>query len=326
MNRRAPANKQRFEWPQRRSTSTPTTFIRPVSPTRIITLVAVALPPLGLVAVAGAWWGIAVTPVDLALLLVLYIVPGLGITIGFHRYFTHKSFETFAWMRAVLAILGAMTTQGPVSQWVSDHRKHHAYSDVEGDPHSPHVGFGAGVLGAVRGLWHSHVGWLFSSKGLVVRTRFGRDLTGDRLLRVIDRMYFVWVALGFAIPYAFGYAIGGVSGGVQAMVWGGLIRIALFQHVTWSVNSICHMFGRRTYATRDESRNNWLLALPSLGEAWHNNHHAFPSSAVHGLDERQLDLSGYLIHKMERIGLVWDVKRVDLAARLRRRVADETVS
>jgi stearoyl-CoA desaturase (delta-9 desaturase) len=229
-------------------------------------------------------------------------------------------------MRAVLAILGAMTTQGPVSQWVSDHRKHHAYSDVEGDPHSPHVGFGAGVLGAVRGLWHSHVGWLFSTKGLVVRTRFGRDLTGDRLLRVIDRMYFVWVALGFAIPYAIGYAIAGVSGGVQAMVWGGLIRIALFQHVTWSVNSICHMFGRRTYATRDESRNNWLLALPSLGEAWHNNHHAFPSSAVHGLDERQLDLSGYLIHKMERIGLVWDVKRVDLAARLRRRVTDETVS
>ena len=149
-------------------------------------------------------------------------------------------------MRAVLAILGAMTTQGPVSQWVSDHRKHHAFSDVEGDPHSPHVGFGAGVLGAVRGLWHSHVGWLFSTKGLVVRTRFGRDLTADRLLRVIDRMYFVWVALGFAIPYAIGYSIDGVSGGVQAMVWGGLIRIALFQHVTWSVNSICHMFGRRT--------------------------------------------------------------------------------
>ena len=110
---------------------------------------------------------------------------------------------------------------------------------------------------------------------------------------MIDRMYFVWVALGFAIPYAIGYAIAGVSGGLQAMVWGGLVRIALFQHVTWSVNSICHMFGRRTLRTRDESRNNWLLALPSLGEAWHNNHHAFPSSAVHGLDERQLDLSGY---------------------------------
>jgi stearoyl-CoA desaturase (delta-9 desaturase) len=293
---------------------------------RIITLVAVAIPPLGLLVVAGAFWGVAVTPVDLGLLLFLYVVPGLGITIGFHRYFTHKSFETSNVMRAILAILGAMTTQGPVSQWVSDHRKHHAFSDVEGDPHSPHVGFGAGVLGALRGLWHSHVGWLFSTKGLVVRTRFGRDLTADRLLRVIDRMYFVWVALGFAIPYAIGYSIDGVSGGLQAMVWGGLVRIALFQHVTWSVNSICHMFGGRTYETRDESRNNWLLALPSLGEAWHNNHHAFPSSAVHGLDDRQLDFSGFLIHQMERIGLVWDVKRVDVAARLRRRVADEAVS
>jgi stearoyl-CoA desaturase (delta-9 desaturase) len=139
--------------------------LEPGLATRIITLIAVAVPPLGLLIVAGTWWGVAVTPVDLGLLLFLYVVPGLGITIGFHRYFTHKSFETSNVMRAVLAILGAMTTQGPVSQWVSDHRKHHAFSDVEGDPHSPHVGFGAGVLGALRGLWHSHVGWLFSTKG-----------------------------------------------------------------------------------------------------------------------------------------------------------------
>jgi stearoyl-CoA desaturase (Delta-9 desaturase) len=275
---------------------------------RIITLVAVAIPPLGLLLVAGVFWGVAVTAVDLGLLLFLYVVPGLGITIGFHRYFTHKSFETSNPMRAVLAILGAMTTQGPVSQWVSDHRKHHAYSDVEGDPHSPHVGFGAGVLGAMRGLWHSHVGWLFSTKGLVVRTRFGRDLTADRLLRVIDRMYFVWVALGFAIPYAIGYSIDGVSGGVQAMVWGGLVRIALFQHVTWSVNSICHMFGKRPFETDDESRNNWAVAFVSLGEGWHHSHHAFPTSARHGLEGRQFDPSYALIKLFARLGWAWDVK------------------
>ena len=135
----------------------------------------------------------------------------------------------------------------------------------------------------MRGFWHSHVGWLFSTKGLVVRTKYGRDLLEDTIIRNVDRLYFVWVALGFVVPFAVGYALDGMRGGVEATIWGGLVRIAVFQHVTWSVNSICHMFGRRDFDVRDESRNNWLLALPSLGEAWHNNHHAFPSSAVHGL-------------------------------------------
>ena len=288
---------------------------------RAITLIAVVAPLLGLAAVISTLWGVAVRPVDLVLFALFYVIPGLGITVGFHRYFTHKSFECGRVVKATLAVLGAMTTQGPVSQWVSDHRKHHAHSDKHGDPHSPHVGMGAGIAGALRGFWHSHVGWLFSTKGLVVKTKYGRDLVEDTMLRRIDTWYFVWVALGFAIPFAVGYVLGDLRGGLEAMVWGGFVRIAIFQHVTWSVNSICHMFGRRDFDARDESRNNWLLALPSLGEAWHNNHHAFPSSAVHGLGRRQLDLSALVIRGLERTGLVWDVKVPDAASIERRRAA-----
>jgi stearoyl-CoA desaturase (delta-9 desaturase) len=296
-------------------------LLEPGLATRIVTLIAVVVPPLGLIVGIAQLWGNQVHPVDLALLVLLYVIPGLGITIGFHRYFTHRGFETSSPMRVTLAILGSMTCQGMVRQWVSDHRKHHAHSDQQGDPHSPHVGHGAGVLGALRGFWHSHVGWLFSTKGLVVRTKYGRDLLEDTVLRRVDSWYLAWVALGFVIPAAIGYLVGGPRLAAEAAVWGGLIRIVLFQHVTWSVNSVCHMFGRRSYSARDESRNNWLLALPSLGEAWHNNHHAFPSSAVHGLDRFQLDVSGWLIRLMEKVGLVWDVRVPDEPALERRRMA-----
>jgi stearoyl-CoA desaturase (delta-9 desaturase) len=293
----------------------------PPTANRIVTLIAVVLPPLGILAVIGALWGVAVRPVDLILFALFYVVPGLGITVGFHRYFTHRRFETSRAFKAVLAVLGSMTSQGPVCQWVSDHRKHHAHSDVEGDPHSPHVGSGAGLRGALRGFWHSHVGWLFSEKGLVVRTKYGRDLIEDVIVRNVDRLYFLWVALGFIVPFAVGYLLDGVRGGAEATIWGGLVRIAVFQHITWSVNSICHMFGRRDFDVRDESRNNWLLALPSLGEAWHNNHHAFPSSAVHGLGRFQLDLSALVIRGLEKAGVVWDVKGPDVTSQRRRRTA-----
>jgi len=167
------------------------------------------------------------------------------------------------------------------------------------------------------------VGWLFSTKGLVVRTKYGRDLLEDTIIRTVDRFYFVWVAMGFVVPFAIGYWLDGMRGGIEASIWGGLVRIAVFQHITWSVNSICHMFGRRDFDVRDESRNNWLLALPSLGEAWHNNHHAFPSSAVHGLGRFQFDLSALVIRGLEKAGLVWDVKVPDLTSQTRRRsVAD----
>jgi stearoyl-CoA desaturase (Delta-9 desaturase) len=294
---------------------------RPPTAHRMITLLAVVAPPLGILAVIGTLWGVAVGPTDLILFALLYLVPGLGITVGFHRYFTHRSFETSRPVKALLAVLGSMTSQGPVCQWVSDHRKHHAHSDVEGDPHSPHVGSGKGLKGMVRGFWHSHVGWLFRTKGLVVRTKYGRDLLEDAIIRNVDRLYFVWVSLGFVVPFIVGYLLDGVRGGIEATIWGGLVRIAVFQHITWSVNSICHMFGRRDFDVRDESRNNWLLALPSLGEAWHNNHHAFPSSAVHGLGKRQFDVSALVIRGLERAGLVWDVKVPDVTSQARRRAA-----
>ena len=285
-----------------------------------VTVIAVVVPPIGLVLAMGVLWGVALRPFDLVLLLVLYVLCGLGITAGFHRLFTHRSFETGNALRAAFAILGCMAMQGPLTQWVTDHRKHHALSDQEGDPHSPHAGRGEGPLAALRGFLHAHVGWLFALKGMERGLQYGRDLYEDRLVRTIDRLYLLWVALTLGLPFAAGYAAGGsVRLGLEAMVWGGLLRIFLFQHATFSVNSICHLFGRRTYRARDESRNNWAVALLTFGEGWHNNHHAFPSSAQHGLDRGQLDLAWLVIRGLERLGLVWDVRRPGPGQLARRR-------
>ena len=287
---------------------------------QVITFVAVAGPPLAVLSVMGILWGVAVRPIDLALLAGMYLACGLGISIGFHRYFTHRGFETTRPIRALLAVLGSMTLQGPVTQWVTDHRKHHALSDQPGDPHSPHTHDQDGWLGTVLGLWHAHVGWLFRTKGMERGEHYGRDLFADPLIRVIDRLYFLWVALTFAIPFAIGWAVGGSAGlGLEALVWGGLLRIFLFQHTTWAVNSVCHVYGTRPFPTRDESRNNVVIAVATFGEGWHNNHHAFPSSAVHGLLERQFDLSASIIRWLERVGLVWDVRVPDTRTVERRR-------
>jgi stearoyl-CoA desaturase (delta-9 desaturase) len=279
-------------------------------PSQLAGIVAVIVPPIGIVAAMGLLWDTAVHPVDLVTFVVLYVLCGLGITVGWHRYFSHKSFETVVAMRAVWAILGSMAMQGPLTQWVTDHRKHHAFSDEEGDPHSPHAGFGETLLGRMVGLWHSHMGWLFSTKGLERGWHYGRDLYEDRLIRWIDRLYLLWVVTTVGVPFLIGYLVGGTPmRGVETMVWAGLVRIFLFQHVTFSINSICHVFGRKPFATRDESRDVWLLALPSLGESWHNGHHAFPASAVHGLAGHQIDLSALVIAGMEKIRLVWNVRR-----------------
>jgi stearoyl-CoA desaturase (Delta-9 desaturase) len=291
---------------------------------RRITVVAVVLPFLGFLAALYLLWGGAVTGLDLAILAVTYVLVGFGVTIGYHRLFTHRSFEAKPWLRGTLAILGSMSVQGAVIHWVADHRKHHTFTDEEGDPHSPHLHDVQGWRGVLKGLWHSHMGWLFDGQHSSAR-RFAPDLRKDPMMRKIDSLFPLWALLGLALPALAGYVLSGFEpmAALTAFVWAGLVRVFLLHHATWSVNSICHMFGRRTYKTRDESRNNWILALPSLGEAWHNNHHAFPSSAVHGLDEHQLDLSGWLIRQMERVGLVWDVKRVDASSRLRRRAATD---
>lgn len=289
---------------------------------RVVTLVAVVVPPLGLLSAAGVLWGVALSWVDVALFAVLYTACGLGVTVGYHRLFTHRSFKTTPWLRGLLAVLGAMSTQGPVTQWVTDHRKHHALSDQEGDPHSPHAGHGDGWHARVKGFAHAHVTWLFRTKGMERGAHYGRDLYADPVIRMVDRLYPVWVTLTFALPFAVGYLVGGLSvaAGTQALVWAGLIRVFAYQHATFSVNSICHMFGRRAYRSRDESRNNWLVAALTFGEGWHNNHHAFPSSARHGLDRRQLDVAWWTIRGLERLGLAWNVKVPDVERRRRRRL------
>lgn len=288
---------------------------------QLVTLIAVVVPPLGIVFAIQHLWRQAVRPVDVVLLVVLYTVCGLGITVGFHRLFSHKSFAAKPAVRATFAILGCMAIQGPLTQWVTDHRRHHAFSDKDGDPHSPH-GVREGLFGGLRGILHAHMGWLFTTKGMERGRMYGRDLYEDRLIRTIDRLYMVWVALSLGIPFAVGYAWDGtLRGGLMGLVWGGLVRIFLFQHMTWAVNSICHTFGRRPYDTSDESRNNWVIALPTFGEGWHNNHHAFPGSAIHGLGRRQIDVSWWTIRAMERLGLVWNVK-VPTAERLARRAAE----
>jgi stearoyl-CoA desaturase (delta-9 desaturase) len=217
-----------------------------------------------------------------------------------------------------------MAMQGPVTQWVTDHRKHHALSDVDGDPHSPHAGHGDGVRGAMKGFAHAHVGWLFTLKGMERGWQYGRDLYEDRLIRRIDRLYLLWIVVTFGLPFVVGYLAGGMSWtvGLEALVWGGLVRVFAYQHATFSVNSICHMFGQRAYRSRDESRNNWVIALLTMGEGWHNNHHAFPSSARHGLDRLQLDVSWWTIRALEKIGLAWDVKLPDARQLARRRLSE----
>jgi stearoyl-CoA desaturase (delta-9 desaturase) len=290
---------------------------------RLITLVAVIVPPLGVLSAAGLLWGVALSWVDVVLFAALYVLCGIGTTVGYHRLFTHKSFETTSWLRGAFAVLGSMTIQGPVTQWVTDHRKHHALSDQDGDPHSPHAGHGEGPWAAVKGFVHAHVGWLFRSKGMERGLHYGRDLYEDRVVRTVDRLYAFWVVLTFGLPFLVGYLVGGLSWqlGFQALVWGGLVRIFVYQHATFAVNSVCHMFGGRTYRSRDESRNNWVVAALTFGEGWHNNHHAFPSSARHGLDRGQLDIAWWTIRGLEKLGLAWDVRLPGSSQRERRRIA-----
>ena len=273
-------------------------------------VVAVVVPLLGAAIAMWLLWGRAFRPIDVVLLVSLYVLCAFGTTIGFHRYFTHKGFEARLPVKVTLGILGCMTMQGPIIQWVTDHRKHHALSDKPGDPHSPHVGHGDGIRGRIRGFAHAHVGWMFTNLGMEYGRVYGKDLYEDRVIVWIDRLYLLWVALSLGIPFAIGYALGGGSVvlGLEAMVWGGLFRIFLYQHATFSVNSICHMFGRQDYRSRDEARNNWIVALLVFGEGWHNNHHAFPVSARHGLHRFQLDVSWWVIRALERAKLVWNVK------------------
>ena len=209
------------------------------------------------------------------------------------------------------AVLGSMAVQGPVISWVADHRKHHAHTDSEGDPHSPHLGHRAGLRGVIAGLWHAHAGWLMSTQGRADWKRYAADLDEDRGMRLIARQFVPLVLLSLLLPALAGYVASGTfAGAATGLLWGGLVRIFFVHHVTWSVNSICHYFGTRRFLTEDRSTNVFWLALPSLGESWHNNHHAFPRSAVHGLKRWEIDPSALIIGALERAGLAWNVVRI----------------
>ena len=287
---------------------------------RIATGIVTAVPILALGLVVWQVWGDFLRWSDVVVFAIMYVATGFGITVGFHRHFTHRSFKTSRPVRATLAVLGSAAIEGPVISWVADHRKHHTFADQEGDPHSPHVDHGVGFRGAFKGLLHAHVGWLFIHTQRGLRRRYARDLIDDPIVEFVDRKFVYWVIGGLAASFLLGWAIGGsLYAGLTGLLWGGAVRMLVVHHVTFSINSLCHFFGRRRFETDDESRNLLWLAPFSFGESWHNNHHAFPTSAEHGMRKWELDWSALLIRAMERVGLVWDVVRVDRERQERRK-------
>jgi len=268
---------------------------------------AVFVPFIAVLTAVILLWNSVVGTTELAITVGVYLATAFGITIGYHRMLTHRAFETYRPLKYLFAIFGSMAVQGPVIAWVADHRKHHAHTDEEGDPHSPHVGHGSGL----SGLWHAHVGWLWRENGISDAKKYAPDLLEDTGMRFISRNFLWWVGLGLAIPFALGLAISGtLAGGLLALLWGGLVRIFFVHHITWSINSVCHFFGRRRFDTDDMSTNVFWLALPSLGEAWHHNHHAFPRAAVQGLRWWEIDVSGMVIRLMKRLRLAWNVVQI----------------
>ena len=275
---------------------------------RIANLLGVVVPLLGVLAAVLLLWDSAVDATDLAILAAMYLITALGVTVGYHRLLTHRAFATYPWLERTFAVLGSLSLQGSVLDWVSDHRKHHAHTDREGDPHSPHVGHGSGL----RGLLFAHVGWLLETQGQADWKRFAPDLYEDPAMKRIGRWFPLLVLVSLLVPTLAGFALHGftAAGALQGLVWGGLVRVFLLHHVTWSVNSVCHFFGRRRFDVEDHSTNVGWLSLFSLGESWHHNHHAFPRSAFHGLRWYELDLSGVVILGLQRAGLAWNVVRI----------------
>ncbi len=271
-------------------------------------LFVVVVPFIAFVAAVVLLWNRLVDTSDLVIFFVMYCAAGLGVTIGFHRLLTHRAFQTHKPLQYFWAILGQMAVQGPVIDWVADHRKHHAHTDQPGDPHSPHVDREDGWKGALRGLYHAHMGWLLMNHGQAQRSQYARDLTEDPGMRRINRSFHWIVLAGLVIPFLMGLAIDRtIEGALTGLLWGGPVRMFFQHHVTWSINSVCHFFGRRRFDVEDHSTNVFWLALPSFGESWHHNHHAFPRSAEHGLKWYELDVSASIIKLMKQTGLAWNV-------------------
>jgi stearoyl-CoA desaturase (delta-9 desaturase) len=275
---------------------------------RATNLLGVVVPFVGVLVAIGLLWNRAVGAADLALLAGMYLLSGVGVTVGYHRLLTHRAFQTYPFVERTFAVLGSLSVQGSPLDWVADHRKHHAHADKEGDPHSPHVGHGTGL----RGLWHAHTGWLFRTQGQADWKRYAREIYEDGRMRSIARRFPLLVSLSLIVPTIAGYLLDGftLAGAARGLIWGGLVRIFFVHHVTWSVNSVCHYFGRRRFDVEDCSTNVAWLSVLSLGESWHHNHHAFPRSAFHGLRWWEIDLSGLVIATLERLGLAWNVIRI----------------
>ncbi|MCU1630821.1 MAG: stearoyl-CoA 9-desaturase [Pseudonocardia sp.] len=274
---------------------------------QVLVIAFMAIPPLALAAAVPLTWGWGLDWVDVGLFVGFYVVSGLGVTVGLHRYFTHGSFKASRPLRIALAVAGSMSLQGSVVSWVADHRRHHAFSDKEGDPHSPWL-FGTGPLALVRGFWHAHMGWLLE-RDKTNAERFAPDLLADRdIVRVDDS--FMWIAIASIVTPG---VIGGLAtwswqGALTAFLWAGLVRVALLHHVTWCINSVCHIWGDRPFAARDRSANVWWLAVLSFGESWHNLHHADPTCARHGVKRGQVDISARVIWFFERFGWAHSVR------------------
>ena len=287
-------------------------------PVRLVTLLSVLLPFVGLVVAIALLWhrghsGWEIGWPEVAILVGMYAVGGFGVTIGYHRLLTHKAFQTSYPLRLTWAILGSMAGQGMVVRWVAVHRRHHQQADRDGDPHSPHT-HGGGLVGSLRGFLHAHMMWVFDADKAQL-ARSVPDLTRDRGMLLVDQLYLLWVALGLLIPgVVMGLLLHSWHGFWAGVIWGGLVRICVHQHATWSVNSVCHIWGGRPFDSDDHSTNNLPVAVITLGEGWHNNHHAFPTSARHGLRWWQFDPSYLIITAMKRVGVAWDVRLPSPAA------------
>jgi stearoyl-CoA desaturase (delta-9 desaturase) len=289
---------------------------------KLVNLTAVVMPLVGVVAAAISVWGWGFGWLYLFLLLGMYVITGLGITIGYHRLFTHRAFEAGPVVTSFFGIAGSMALEGPIFKWVADHRRHHANSDMENDPHSPHL-HGAGWKGFWQGLYHAHMGWVYR-QDIPNWQKWIGDLKRNRLVGKLSRLFLVWALVGLAIPTVIaGLWTMSWQGAALGFLWGGLVRIALVHHITWSINSVCHIWGSRMFKSGDHSKNNLIFGILAFGEGWHNNHHAFPTSARHGLAWWQFDSSYLLIKLMEKLGLVRNVRVPSAAAMQTKRLTPD---
>ena len=290
---------------------------------RTIGLLTIVVPAAGALAAVGVSSVFSFTWADTILMAAMYTVTLVAVEVGYHRMIVHRGFHTHAVTRALLAAVGSMGTIGPIGWWTANHRQHHAFTDVAGDPHSPHLS-GGSLWSRCKGFWHSHAGWLTNaSSTLTDPGRYAADVYRDPVLRAVHRLYFPLVLLGLLIPAAIGALVhNSWLGAVRGLLWGGFVRMFLAHHAVWALGSVCHSFGTQEYESSDQARNNLWVAIPTFGEGWHHNHHVFPSSARHGLEWWQLDTNYYFIRGLELVGLAWDVKLPSRQARTARRRKD----